>query len=44
MSACGNHGIIGTADGHIEKYNIQSGLFRGEFIHTDVKHNRGEYM
>jgi len=31
ISACGNFGIVGTADGTIFKYNMQSGRPRGSF-------------
>jgi U3 small nucleolar RNA-associated protein 21 len=31
ISACGNFGIIGMADGRVEKYNLQSGFIRAEY-------------
>ena len=30
ISACGNFGIVGYADGEVHKYNIQSTLHRGQ--------------
>jgi U3 small nucleolar RNA-associated protein 21 len=32
ISACGNFGILGTAGGWIEKFNLQSGIRRGVYI------------
>lgn len=31
LSACGNFAILGRENGSLEKYNVQSGLFRGSF-------------
>eukprot|EP00892_Ulva_mutabilis_P007621 jgi/Ulvmu1/5230/UM022_0023.1 len=31
VSSCGNFGVVGTASGRIDKYNMQSGLHRGRF-------------
>lgn len=31
LSACGNFGIIGTAEGSVERYNMQSGFLRGKY-------------
>lgn len=31
ISACGNYGLLGAQSGHIDKYNIQSGIHRGAF-------------
>jgi len=31
ISHCGNFGIIGTSDGRVERYNMQSGLYRGRY-------------
>jgi U3 small nucleolar RNA-associated protein 21 len=31
VSACGNFGLVGTADGRVEKYNLQSGTLRGSY-------------
>lgn len=31
MTVCGNFVIIGYSSGHVDKYNIQSGIFRGNF-------------
>ncbi|XP_023323395.1 WD repeat-containing protein 36 [Eurytemora carolleeae] len=33
LSACGNFAIIGYSSGHVDRFNIQSGLHRGEFNH-----------
>ena len=31
VTGCGNFTIIGMSTGHVEMFNIQSGLHRGEF-------------
>jgi U3 small nucleolar RNA-associated protein 21 len=31
VSACGNFGLVGTADGRVDKYNLQSGTLRGSY-------------
>ncbi|CAL4061911.1 unnamed protein product, partial [Meganyctiphanes norvegica] len=31
LTMCGNYIIIGYSSGHMDKYNIQSGIFRGTF-------------
>ena len=31
MSSCGNFAVIGYASGHVEIFNIQSGIHRGSF-------------
>ena len=31
VSACGNYGLIGYSSGHVDIYNMQSGLHRGHF-------------
>jgi hypothetical protein len=36
ISGCGHYGISGTDDGHMFKYAMQSGHFRGEFIDLDT--------
>jgi len=45
LTHCGNFSVIGYSSGHIDKYNIQSGLHRGTFgnptAHTFV---RGVYV
>lgn len=35
LSACGNFIIIGFSSGHIDRYNIQSGIHRGEYKHGE---------
>ena len=30
LSACGNFGLVGTADGRAHRFNVQSGIHRGE--------------
>jgi len=35
LTACGNFVIIGYSSGHIDRYNIQSGIYRGEYMHGD---------
>ena len=29
VSSCGNYGLVGTAAGRVDRYNMQSGLHRG---------------
>ena len=31
INACGNFGIIGYSTGHVDLYNLQSGLYRGTY-------------
>ena len=31
ITSCGNFAIIGMNTGHVEMFNIQSGIHRGEF-------------
>ena len=31
MSQCGNYGLVGRADGSVDRYNMQSGLHRGSY-------------
>lgn len=31
ISACGHYGLTGSADGRVERYNMQSGLYRGRY-------------
>lgn len=38
LSACGSFALIGTEDGRIEKYNMQSGFLRGSFGDKKAKH------
>lgn len=40
LSVCGNFALIGYTSGHVDKYNIQSGIFRGSFVsnQTDAAH------
>lgn len=32
LSVCGHFALVGLEDGRLEKYNVQSGFFRGSFI------------
>lgn len=32
ISACGNFALLGTADGWIERFNLQSGISRGSYL------------
>ncbi|KAK4424941.1 WD repeat-containing protein 36 [Sesamum alatum] len=32
ISACGNFAVVGTADGWIERFNLQSGISRGSYM------------
>lgn len=36
VSHCGNFGIVATASGRMDKYNMQSGLHRGTFMNPGV--------
>lgn len=38
LSVCGNYVIIGYNSGHLDKYNIQSGIFKGEFSDPHIAH------
>ena len=29
LTCCGNYGLVGTAAGRVDRYNMQSGLHRG---------------
>ena len=40
MTSCGNFVLIGYSSGHIDKYNIQSGIHRGELV--DKKGSTGK--
>ena len=31
ISCCGNFGFVGSASGHVDRYNMQSGLHRGAY-------------
>ena len=31
ISACGNFAVLGSANGRVERFNMQSGLTRGEY-------------
>ena len=31
LSPCGNYGLVGTAAGRVDRYNMQSGLHRGTY-------------
>jgi len=35
LSACGNFIIIGYSSGHLDRFNIQSGIHRGEYKHGE---------
>jgi hypothetical protein len=34
LSACGNFGVVGTAAGRVDRYNMQSGIHRGEYLRS----------
>ena len=36
LSMCGNFVIIGYDSGHVDKYNIQSGIHRGSLCQADL--------
>jgi len=35
LTACGNFVIIGYSSGHVDRFNIQSGIHRGEYKHGE---------
>lgn len=35
MTSCGNFVLVGYSSGHIDKYNIQSGIHRGELVDNE---------
>ncbi|KAM0966851.1 hypothetical protein FF1_022589 [Malus domestica] len=37
ISACGNFAILGTADGWVERFNLQSGISRGSYRDTSER-------
>ena len=43
MTSCGNFVFIGYSSGHIDKYNIQSGIHRGELIDKKGNSNNGAH-
>ena len=34
VSSCGNYGLVGTAAGRVDRYNMQSGLHRGFYARS----------
>lgn len=43
VSPCGNFVIIGYSSGHVDKFNIQSGLYRGscqDELNSSIEHRR----
>ena len=46
LTACGNFVLVGYTSGHVDKYNIQSGIHRGSFVvrkaGLDMAHPRRE--
>ena len=43
MTACGNFVLIGYSSGHIDKFNIQSGIHRGELVDKKSESNNGAH-
>ena len=43
MTSCGNFVFIGYSSGHIDKFNIQSGIHRGELIDKKGNSNSGAH-
>eukprot|EP00897_Mesotaenium_endlicherianum_P007094 jgi/Mesen1/6412/ME000329S05575 len=39
ISACGNFGIVGTAAGRVERFNLQSGMHRGTFQSAPLQYS-----
>ncbi|KAM1104538.1 hypothetical protein ACFX15_012545 [Malus domestica] len=37
ISACGNFAVLGTADGWVERFNLQSGISRGSYLDTSER-------
>ena len=44
VSQCGSFGIIGYSCGSLHKFNMQSGLHRGEYSHPDSRAHNGEVV
>ena len=42
LTACGNFVLVGYATGHVDKFNIQSGLHRGELRDDRVLNETGQ--
>ena len=34
LTCCGNYGLVGTAAGRVDRYNMQSGLHRGFYARS----------
>ena len=43
MTSCGNFVLIGYSSGHVDKYNIQSGIHRGELVDNQNNLNNGAH-
>lgn len=41
ISSCGNWVVLGYSSGHVDKYNLESGAFRGSFIDAQAAWSRG---
>ena len=39
VSSCGNYGLVGTAAGRVDRYNMQSGLHRGFYARQALRVN-----
>nr|XP_008391429.2 U3 small nucleolar RNA-associated protein 21 homolog isoform X2 [Malus domestica] len=37
ISACGNFAVLGTVDGWVERFNLQSGISRGSYMDTSER-------
>ncbi|CAK0785298.1 hypothetical protein CVIRNUC_008505 [Coccomyxa viridis] len=41
LTCCGNYGLVGTAAGRVDRYNMQSGLHRGFYARSALQHAHG---
>ena len=39
ITSCGNFAVIGYSSGHVDMYNMQSGLHRGSYGNPAGKYN-----
>lgn len=35
ITSCGNFGLIGYSSGHLDMYNMQSGIYRGSYVQAE---------
>ena len=44
LSPCGNFGMVGTAAGRVDRFNMQSGLHRGTYWRQQQLEAEGRYI